>query len=116
MREHSPVTIDKFNGLWDRGDVEEVPLDHFTDCQNIQFPSGATFATRDGIGLNQSIGAPLSSILRMYNYPTQNRNTTLVLVDGGLIYHVVDSATMFGPILSIPAMTDFGFVPYAGRA
>lgn len=52
----------------------------------------------------------------MYNYPTTDKQTILVLTSGGNIYHVVDDVTIFGPILTIPAMTDFGFVPYAGRA
>lgn len=52
----------------------------------------------------------------MYNYPTADKNTLLVLTAGGNIYHVVDSATIFGPILTIANMTDFGFTPYAGRA
>lgn len=52
----------------------------------------------------------------MYNYPTADKNTLLVLTTGGNIYHVVDSTTTFGPILTIAGMTDFGFTAYAGRA
>jgi hypothetical protein len=55
----------------------------------------------------------------MYNYPTTDKNTLLVLVANGAngeIYHVVDETTMFGPILTIAGMTDFGFAPYNGRA
>lgn len=116
MREHNPITLEKFNGLYARGDVEETPLDHFSECNNIRFVGPTSFATRDGIGRHQNIGSPLSNILRMYNYPTTDKNTLLVLTSGGTIYHVVDDVTMFGPILTIPDMTDFGFVPYAGRA
>lgn len=116
MRDHNPIVLDKFNGLWDRGDVEETPLDHFSECNNIQFKASADFATRDGLGRHQNVAAPLSNILRIYNYPTSDKNTIIVLTSGGNIYHVVDSTTIFGPILTIAAMTDFGFVPYAGRA
>src|SRR5215510_1865004 len=116
MRDHQPITLDSFNGLYQRGNVEEVPMDHFSDCNNIQFIADSSFATRDGIARHQDIGAPLSNILRIYNYPTSDKNTILVLVQGGMIYHVVDTTTMFGPILTIPNMTDFGFVPYNGRA
>lgn len=116
MRDHNPITLEQFNGLYQRGDIEETPMDHFSECNNIQFVGGQGFATRDGIGRHQDIASPLSNILRMYNYPTADKNTVLVLTSGGLIYHVVDSTTMFGPILTIPAMTDFGFAPYAGRA
>lgn len=119
MRDHSPITLDKFNGLWQRGDAESIPLDHFGECENIKFVGSTAFATRDGIDKHQTVGSPLGSILRMYNYPTSDKNTLLVLVkDGsnGKIYHVVDAATVLGPILTIAGLTDFGFIPYAGRA
>jgi hypothetical protein len=76
---------------------------------NLKFVGSTSFGTRDGIGRHQQVASPLSNILRVYNYPTSDKNTLLVLVSGGLIYHVVDSTTIFGPILSIAAMTDFGF-------
>jgi len=116
MRDHTPILLEKFNGLWDRGDIEETPMDHFSDCVNLQFIGSNGFGTRDGIGPHQDMVAPISNILRMYNYPTSDKNTILLLTSGGNIYHVVDTTTVFGPILSIPAMTDFGFVPYSGRA
>jgi hypothetical protein len=116
MRDHQPILFENFNGLFSRGDIEDTPMDHFSDCQNLKYVGGSSFATRDGLGLSQNVAAPLSKILRIYNYPTSDKNTILVLTDGGKIYHVVDSTTVFGPILTIATMTDFGFVPYAGRA
>ena len=116
MRDHTPITIEDFNGLYDRGDAEEVPLDHFSDAMNLQFSAASSVGTRDGIARHQQVASPLSNVLRMYNYPTSDKNTLLVLTSGGNIYHVVDGTTMFGPILTIASMTDFGFVPYAGRA
>jgi len=116
MREHEPIVLDKFNGLWSRGNTEETPLDHFSDCNNLKYSGSATFATRDGIGRHQDVAVPLGSILRMYNYPTTDKNTLLVLIKDGKIYHVVSSTSVFGPILTIATMTDFGFAPYAGRA
>jgi hypothetical protein len=116
MRDHQPIVLEEFNGLWSRGNIEETPLDHFSDCENIKFVGEKAFGTRDGIGRHQDVASPLSNVLRMYNYPTSDKNTLLVLTSGGLIYHVVDGTTIFGPILTIANMTDFGFVPYAGRA
>lgn len=116
MRDHEPIVLEEFNGLWSRGDIEETPMDHFSDCNNIKFVGSTSFGTRDGIGRHQKVASPLSNILRMYNYPTADKNTLLVLTQGGNIYHVVDSTTIFGPILTIPLMTDFGFAPYSGRA
>src|SRR3982751_6883999 len=101
MREHQPIVLEEFNGLWSRGDVEETPMDHFSDCNNLKFVGSSSFGTRDGIGRHQQVASPLSNILRVYNYPTSDKNTLLVLTSGGLIYHVVDSVTIFGPILTI---------------
>jgi hypothetical protein len=36
-RDHEPITLSNFKGLWQRGNVDEVPPDHFTDCNNIKF-------------------------------------------------------------------------------
>lgn len=116
LRDHTPFTIEDFNGLWDRGDIEEVPLDHFSECNNLQYIGSRGFGTRAGIKPTQDVAAPLRNILRFYNYPMSDGNTLLVLIQGGDIYHVVDSTTVLGPILSIATMTDFGFVAYNGRA
>lgn len=119
LRDHEPIVLEEFNGLWDKGDIESVPPDHFSDCENIKFVGAKSFGTRDGVGLHQDVVAPLKTILRIYNYITQSANTLLVLVQNGAngeIYHVVDSTTIYGPILTIAGMTDFAFQPYAGRA
>lgn len=120
MRGHNPLPLTVFKGLWDRGDPESVPLDHLTDCSNLKFV-GNNLTTRDGLGISQTVAVPLENIKRIYNYPTQTANTLLVLVindstGDGEIFHVVDAATVFGPILTIADMEDFAFIPYAGRA
>lgn len=119
LRGHEPIIIDRFNGLWQRGDADDVPRDHFSSCQNLKFIGSSEIGVRDGIGLLQDVNVPLSNVRRFYNYPTPTGNTVIVLVindsDEGEIYHVVDSDTTFGPILTIPDMVDFAFQPYAGR-
>lgn len=119
-RDHQPVVIDQFNGLWQRGDVDNTPLDHFTDCENIRFIGSNAFTTRHGITISQNVAIPLENIKRIYNYPTMTGNTLIVLTydstNGGRIYHMVNPTTVYGPLLSIMTMTDFAFVPYAGRA
>jgi len=116
MREHEPIRLEEFNGLYNRGEIVDTPMDHFSECQNLRFIGDNSFGTRDGIGKHQTLASPLANVLRMYNYPTTDKQTLLVLTAGGKIYHVVDSLTVYGPILTIATMTDFGFVPYAGRA
>lgn len=120
LRDHEPVTLDEFNGLYNRGDADNTPLDHFQACDNLEFFGDSSFKTRPGIGISQNVDAPLENIRRIYNYPTLTANTLIVLTydpdtDTGEIFHVVDSTTVFGPLLTIVGMKDFAFQPYAGR-
>lgn len=117
LRDHDPIILDTFNGLYIRGSSDSTPLDHFPEGENFQFEGTSSFETRDGIDVSQSIGVPLTSILRIYNYITQDANTMLALTVGGKIYHIINNGiTALGPILTIATMTDFAFVPVAGRA
>src|SRR5918996_4147747 len=111
MRDHEPIIIDKFNGLWNRGENEVVPQDHFTDCNNIDFIEGG-IKTRDGLDTYR--GA--ANVVRIYNYTTQDGPTLLFLTGNGEIYHSISPSVTHGPILTIEEMTDFGFVAFAGRA
>lgn len=118
VRGHEPKYLGPFKGLYHRGDQDETPLDHFSDCNNLKW-DGQAFTVRDGVGVSQTVAVPLEDVKRIYNYPTQTANTVLVLTyDGvtGNIYHVINASTIHGPILSIAGMEDFAFVPYAGRA
>lgn len=119
QRGHQPIPLENFKGLWDQGDVEEVPSDHFTECNNVRYIGSGSIATRFGVAPHQNVVAPLGNVVRVYNYVTQDANTLLALTyDGttGNLYHVVDSTTVFGPILTITGMQDFAFYPFAGRA
>lgn len=119
MRDHQSIELKQFNGDWQRGDPENTPSDHFSDSENIRFIGNASFGTRYGIDKHQNVVSPLGNVVRIYNYVTQDKNTLLVLTyDGttGKIYHVIDSTTVFGPILTKVGMEDFAFIPYAGRA
>jgi hypothetical protein len=120
VRDHTGISLSVFNGLWQRGDIDTVPIDHFSDCSNIDFVGDSSFRTRPGIAISQSVSTPIANIKRVYNYPTQTANTLIFLavneVTGvGSIYHQVNPSTIYGPILSILGMEDFAFVPYAGR-
>lgn len=119
LRDHAPIILEEFNGLWRRGSVDSAPRDHFNDCRNIRF-RGDEVITRGGIDIHQLVGVPpLQKVLRIYNYNTQTESSLIVLVENDLgegeIYHVTEAAT-FGPLLTIATMTDFAFVQYAGRA
>lgn len=115
MRSHKPQTIIDFFGLWDRGDVLSCPPDHFTDCENLQFGNGF-FKSREGITPYQTAESAIPDAIRIYNYKTAEAEGVLALTSEGDIYHILGSSTIYGPILSIPEMTDFGFTQWAGRA
>lgn len=118
LKGHEPIAFENTQGIWDRGDIENVPLDHFTDADNIDYV-GNKIITRPGISISQDVVGPLQNILRIYNYPTQTANTLIILVENDLgegeIYHFIDEDSIFGPILTIDGMTDFAFASYAGR-
>lgn len=120
LRDHQPVVLDKFNGLWARDDYDNTPIDHFQDCDNIDYLGTSSFAVRAGLAVSQNVNVPLANVRRIYNYATQTANTTIVLTYDpltgvGSIHHVVNSTTTYGPILAVLGMTDFAFVSYAGR-
>ena len=120
LRDHQPVVIDQFNGLYNRGDVDNVPIDHFQNCDNLEFFGDASLRTRPGITISETIAGPLQNIKRIYNYPTNDGNTLIVLsydynTNEGKIYHILNSTTRFGPLLTKVGMVDFAFAPYAGR-
>lgn len=120
FRGHPPAILSTFKGLWSHGDPDTVPLDHFSECENLAFDNEDSFTTRPGIGPSQDVSVPLSNVKRIYNYNTGEANTQLVLVENssgeGEIYHVVDADTIYGPLLTIAGMEDFAFAPYGGRA
>lgn len=119
VRDHNGIVIDQFNGLYDRGDTDSVPIDHFTYSLNVKSIATSAFGTRDGVAVSQSVSVPLRNTKRYYDFPTQNGNTLIVLVENdagnGEIYHVVSPTLVYGPLLTLVGMKDFVFLPYAGR-
>ena len=114
MRDHAPITLEEFNGLWARGDADACPIDHFQEATNIQYFDGG-FQTRDGIDLYQT-AMGLTNVLRIHPYKMMNGLTLLVLTVGGVIHHVVSPSVTHNNILVKPLMTDFNVVSWAGRA
>lgn len=109
MRNHDPIVIEEFNGLWARGGTDSTPLDHWSDCNNVDFIESG-FKTRDGINVREP-GIP--NVLKVYNYPKISSESLLILDTSGNIF---DSAYPSTPILTISGMLDFGLAFFAGRA
>src|SRR5262245_16984316 len=111
VRDHAPIVIEEFNGLWRRGDADSCPIDHFSNCENIQFIESG-FRTRDGIDTYRAVANPLM----MYNYVMQTGDSLIILDANGDFYHSINETVTYGPILHVTNCTDFGFVSYNGRA
>lgn len=114
VRDHEPIVIDHFMGLYQRdAKGEACPLDHFIDCLNIDFEDN-TFKTRDGV---DTIPGP-AFILRAYKYqsPTLGEGLLALDVNGDFWHQSYGPPVTHGPILSVPGATDFVYAPIAGRA
>lgn len=114
QRDHNAVVIEDFNGLWNRGGDEAIPLDHFKVARNIEYIESG-FRWREG--LNTDVPG-VANVVRMYNYKMQDQESLLILDSNGDIYHALldGTNTVHGPVLSIATMDDFGFQAWAGRA
>ena len=118
MRDHEPIVIEEFNGLWKRGDAESCPLDHFSDCENIQFIYSG-FETRDGVDVlyvGPNSDQLIANVARIYTYVRYDNEQRLLVLD--TLGNVYDAGQLnpTNPILTIPEMTDFAFVSVGGRA
>lgn len=103
MRNHDPIVIEEFNGLFKRGSADSCPPDHWPDCNNVKFSQGG-FQTRPGI---TGVGG-YADVLKVYNYIREGADPSLIVLDThGNIFHN-QSPTPFVPILTKVGMTDFG--------
>ena len=110
MRDHQPITIEEFNGLWRRGDADSTPPDHFSDVNNVAYIQSG-FKWRDGVEHFVSI----PNVKRQYTYAKQTGQSQLVLDGDGSIWDT-DYWPAGPAILTVASMTDFGFVAFDGRA
>lgn len=109
--EDQRITIEEFNGLFDRGSVDEIPRDHAQDCQNLVFTSEGHVTSRKGFSRALTLGYG-SGIRRFFLASHQNpealaANPTIlklvILDDAGNLYLDTGAA----PIYTKSGMTDF---------
>lgn len=109
IENHVPIKIEKFNGLFDRGPDESVPLDHFKTALNIAYDNGRV-QSRSGSDLSLAI----ANVVRFHVYKIEGTAPRLLILDStGTLF---DSLRPTVPILSIPAMTDFSIETFYDRA
>ena len=108
MLDHTPIPINTFGGLFDRGQDETCPPDHFTECLNLR-ATHKGFKTREGCDLSVT----LPNVRRAHLYKRLGEaERWLILNDSGSIY---DSLSPSTPILTIVGMTDFAFSNFNNR-
>ena len=116
MRDHDPIAIEEFNGLWKRGDADSTPPDHFSEAVNIEYIESG-FQTRQGI---EPFYDPRESgtklIVRMYTFNTSDNDGLITLDTSGNFYHVIPEISSSTLILSVPTCDDFAMVYANDRA
>lgn len=109
MRDHEPLTISSFRGLFDRGRSEAVPQDHARSSQNNEFLMGGV-KTRSGFDLSLT----KANLRRIAIYKRTGEATRLLVLDNaGNLYDSLDLST---PILTVVGMTDFSMITISNRA
>ena len=107
-RDHEPIRISKFMGLFDRGQDETCPADHLIDALNLVHDHDE-IRTRDGL----SRLLTLPAIKRFFVYKRMNEASRLmILVAGGALY---DSLNLATPVITIPSMVDFSSTVFFNR-
>ena len=109
MRDHSPIKIVNFNGLFDCGEDVSVPHNYFKDCLNLEFLKRG-FRTRSGS--RQSLDIDNIRRIQIFRIAGQAQRL-LILNNSGSLY---DSTNLNVPILIINGMTDFSSVTMFNRA
>ena len=110
--EDKVIELTQINGIWARGNTDEVPQDHLIDCQNLALVSKGKWITRNGINIYQAVGSANGHVINFFQSslsPSPIVATTvdvlnwLILDDEGNL--TVNSSG--SPIYTDDAMADF---------
>jgi hypothetical protein len=110
MRDHKPIIVNDFRGIFDRGEDESVPSGYFIDSKNNRFLRRGV-KTREGSSLRYNI---TGKIRRMEVFKkTGEASRLIILDDAGNLYDFINSNF---PILHVDNMIDFSMVTVYNRA
>lgn len=113
-RDHSPIRVSSFGGLFDGGERELAPVNHLLQALNLWYLPGRGLRTRPP-AYSQEYDIPFDNVLRMKSYTDGDGDLhILVLNEDGELYDA--SVSLLTPILDIAEMVDFSIVPMFGRA
>jgi hypothetical protein len=109
---HTPIKVENFGGLFNRGYDVECPVNHFSDGQNFSF-YGAVVGTRWGARKDFTI----SNVKRIRTYRRTGEAARLLILvytaGSGKIY---DSTNLAAPVLTVTGMVDFSVANVFNRA
>lgn len=114
MAKKTPGLYDRFKGLWVRGNVDNVPPDHFSDDLNNMFKSSPVQG-RDGTSIFLDQSLIVRTALYKPNPPFVGTNIPRMIYlrsDGNLFDSNYPNNALYGNV----AMTDFALVNFFGRA
>jgi len=128
LPEDKVIELTQFNGIWARGNPDEVPQDHMIDCQNFALVSKGKCITRNGLNSFQAVVSANGHVTTFFEStilpaPIATDSVTafnwLYLDDTGTLYSTTGgSLTALGAGADFTSLNMFNrtFVsPYFGR-
>lgn len=119
LEDYLKKILDTFPGHWSRGQNDQVPEDHFSDCLNVEYDPGEV-RTRSGLSTSITVGygggnGKVRQFVNFFN-PTAGV-ITLILDDANHLYtfssRTGDDATT--PLITVAGATDFTAIQLFGR-
>ena len=110
LEDFKNVVVNNFRGLFIRGDEENCPSDHFTDCLNVRFEHDNCL-TREGTYLSHASLGGIGVIKRWFNYlePSTLDQCMLILTTGGAIKKL-KVGSLSAAIITNANATDFSAI------
>jgi len=105
LEEYQKITINKFNGLYMRGLVDDCPPDHSPVCQNMKFNRNGETLTRDGT-VSSLVTSHANKRMFVANFGHEDIGIILTCDGAGHIYR----SDTGGILLSVANMVDFAAI------
>jgi hypothetical protein len=79
--EDKVIELKEFNGIWARGNPDEVPQDHLVDCLNMALVAKSKCITRNGLDEFFAVGTPNGHIINFFQSSVLPQPASTVTVD-----------------------------------
>src|SRR5437016_4626796 len=116
LEDYKRKVFEDFYGLYNRGEMDQIPEDHFSDCLNIDYDIGE-WKTRPGLRSHIGLGYG-GKIRRFASFADPDLGSIILILDdvGNLYTYSIrtnDNATV--PRLTVPEATDFSAIKMLGK-